>query len=176
MLEADQIVDLLTVAGALALVAVPIMALMLVWAIRTAWRLMCNLRDEETEHAWTRRRLEDVEALRKGHITAVNTADHRLRVDHILEEVEVNGLRYSLPFLAGGIVTGDRQWVQIKRAADVLTVHSVDLDGMIEMIAEACDCQVPHDLIRTHLGDPPFEPASLRPEYLDSMGDLEGRN
>lgn len=68
MLEGIEILDVITVL-ALSLVVV---SLALVWVIRTAWGLMCNLRDEETEHARTRRRLEDVEAIRREpHLQAV---------------------------------------------------------------------------------------------------------
>lgn len=57
--------DVLDVIAGLAL-ALVVVSLALAWAIRTAWRLMCNLRDEETEHAHTRRRLDDVEHLRRA--------------------------------------------------------------------------------------------------------------
>lgn len=56
---------LLDVIAGLAL-ALIVVSLALAWAIRTAWRLMCNLRDEETEHSHTRRRLEDVQHLRRA--------------------------------------------------------------------------------------------------------------
>lgn len=63
MLEGLEILDVIIVL-ALSLVMV---SLALAWATRTAVRLMVNLRDEETEHAHTRRRLEDVEAIRARH-------------------------------------------------------------------------------------------------------------
>lgn len=56
--------DVLDVIAGLAL-ALVVVSLALAWATRTAVRLMCNLRDEETEHAHTRRRLADVEAIRR---------------------------------------------------------------------------------------------------------------
>lgn len=80
-------IDVLDVIAGLAL-ALVVVSLALAWATRMAWRLMCNLRDEEVEHAHTRRRLADVEAIRQRE--PVNLAEHPDRAAmRFLEELRM---------------------------------------------------------------------------------------
>lgn len=64
MFEADQIVDLLTMAGVLAMIAVPFLAMALAFAGRLAWGQAKDRHAAEMAADRIKRRLEDVEAIR----------------------------------------------------------------------------------------------------------------
>lgn len=98
------------------------------------------------------RRLADVEAIRKREIgiDEIKTPDHTVRIDHLLEVVEVDGLAFSLALLGGDLITPEGRWIRVERGDNGLIVHQRD--------ERACSFADPEaaDIIRTHLGEPPF--------------------
>lgn len=100
MLEADQIVDLLTMAGVLAMIAVPFLSIALAFAGRIAWGQAKDRHAAEVAADRLKRRLEDVEAIRAR--DAVWRATHR----------HADGGAYRMEREANGKHPDTGEWVE----------------------------------------------------------------
>lgn len=94
---ADRIVDLLTLAGVLALVALPVAVIVigaLVWINRRRARA---IKDWVARHGELKRRLADVEALRRKHPAPHNWGPERDDVSTCKDcgDVTVNGAQFA---------------------------------------------------------------------------------
>ncbi len=120
---ADRIVDLLTLAGVLALVALPVAVIVigvLVWINRRRARA---IKDWAARHGDLKRRLADVEAIRSdGVVRAVTLRGKPVEVHTRGDFIKVGAFRYSTDLLAEGIQTPDDCLARIQANGDVVEV------------------------------------------------------
>ena len=169
---ADQIVDLLTLAGVLALVALPVAVLVigvLVWINRRRARA---IKDWAGRHGDLKRRLADVEALRRGE--PINLAEHpdhaairyleELRLGEgdsvtiLCDDPEAESTSKRMAIVCNGAWT---QW-QDRRfyGESIVQCLAKGVGAMrITPVDRTLTAPVP-SMIREHVGDPPF----ARPE------------
>lgn len=132
---ADRIVDLLTLAGVLALVALPVAVVVigvLVWINRRRARA---IKDWAARHGELKRRLADVEALRSdGVVRAVTFRGKPVEVHTRGDFIKVGAFRYSTDLLAEGMRTPEDALARIQPNGDVVEVTIFRVPEIREML------------------------------------------